>query len=214
MKAWKFLDTTGRSVFTKFQWSLPERGPGEWYETPLPVGLCVNGVHACRKQDLSYWLNVQLWEMELDGEIVESDHLIVASRARLIRRIEEWETVSAEFARWAVERSRNQAVHQLERDGFVAVANELKTCPTLDALGALASLIAGDANMTEADRRAARWVLDNVNDLPNPVAAANTSARVLADITATRDPSHPSHIAAFDAERHEQSAWLAARLGL
>ena len=40
--------------------------------------------------DLSWWLAAQLWEIELDGDVVEARHKVVARRGRLIRRLDEY----------------------------------------------------------------------------------------------------------------------------
>ena len=44
-----------------------EGGP----DAPAP---CRRGVHACRPGDLPYWLNRDLWEVELEGELAETDY--------------------------------------------------------------------------------------------------------------------------------------------
>ena len=37
------------------------------------------------------WTGKTLWEIELDGQIVEERSKVVASRGRLVRRIDAWE---------------------------------------------------------------------------------------------------------------------------
>jgi hypothetical protein len=87
--AYKFLHPDGTSVFTGFRWPLPDGGPGEWVDArPDP---CRSGVHACRVTDLPLWVGRTLYEIELDGEIVEQRMKVVASRGRLVRRIEAWD---------------------------------------------------------------------------------------------------------------------------
>ena len=46
------------------------------------------GIHACRTNDLAYWLNQELWEIELDGSIQESHRKIVSLRGRLLQRLD------------------------------------------------------------------------------------------------------------------------------
>jgi hypothetical protein len=87
--AYKFLRPDGSSVFTGFRWTLPEGEPGQWVDAP--PGLCRSGVHACRVSDLPFWAGPILYEAELAGEIVEGRSKIVASRARLLRRIYAWD---------------------------------------------------------------------------------------------------------------------------
>jgi len=86
--AYKFLRPDGRSVFTGFEWPLPDDTPGAWVEAPVVP--CRSGIHACRTADLPLWLGRSLYEVELAGDIVEERTKVVASRARLLRRIDAW----------------------------------------------------------------------------------------------------------------------------
>lgn len=54
------------------------------------IGLCVNGIHASSTAQLPQWLGDEVWEVELGGEILRTEPALVAARARLVRRIEEW----------------------------------------------------------------------------------------------------------------------------
>jgi hypothetical protein len=87
--AYKFLRPDGASVFTAFRWELPSDGPGPWVDAP--VDPCRSGIHACRVPDLPFWVGPTLCEIELEGEIVEQPSKLVASRGRLVRRLEAWE---------------------------------------------------------------------------------------------------------------------------
>ncbi len=89
MIAYKFLRLDGTSVFSGFGWPLPDGGPGEWVDAR--VDPCRSGIHACRPSDLPLWVGRTLYEIELDGEIVEQPMKVVASRGRLTRRIEAWD---------------------------------------------------------------------------------------------------------------------------
>lgn len=84
MIAYKFLAAGGIGPFSGFRWPR-----GEWVEAG-GVEECRRGVHACRARDLPYWLGQELWEAELDGEIVEHERKLAASRGRLVRRRDEW----------------------------------------------------------------------------------------------------------------------------
>jgi hypothetical protein len=86
--AYKFLRPDGSSVFTRFRWPLPDGGPGAWVDAP--VDPCRSGIHACRAADLPYWMGRSLYEIELDGEIVQEPTKVIASRARLLRRVGAW----------------------------------------------------------------------------------------------------------------------------
>jgi hypothetical protein len=86
VNAYKVLDRGRLSPFTRFGW--PE---GEWVEAEA-VEPCRSGIHACRPRDLPYWLGPELWEIELDGDVVEQERKVVARRGRLVRKLAEWDT--------------------------------------------------------------------------------------------------------------------------
>jgi hypothetical protein len=107
--AYKFLDDGAVGPFTGFRWSV-----GEWVNA-AGVDPCLEGIHACRVRDLPVWLGRELWEIELDGDVVEQERKLVAPRGRLTRRIEAWnDDVAYDFGRFCARRTR-------ERVGFLPV---------------------------------------------------------------------------------------------
>jgi len=113
--AFKFLDRHGAAPFTGFQWPV-----GEWVDAER-VEPCRAGIHALRPRDLPYWLGAQLWEIELDGEIVEQERKLVARRGRLIRRREEWtDALLDAFAADCLLRTRRRFGSVPILSGFVA----------------------------------------------------------------------------------------------
>jgi hypothetical protein len=106
--AYKFLRSDGNSVFTSFAWPLPEAEPGAWVEAPIEP--CRSGIHACRVGDLPYWAGRVLYEIELDGEIVEETDKVTAGRGRLVRRIREWDDQRDAYTRMCADRA-----HELVR---------------------------------------------------------------------------------------------------
>jgi len=87
MQAYKFMREGAVSPFSGARWTV-----GEWMEGgPGAPNPCRQGVHGCRPADLPYWLNRELWEVELDGEIAETEYKLVAERGRLVRRVDRWE---------------------------------------------------------------------------------------------------------------------------
>jgi len=113
--AYKFLDEGGVAPFSGFRWSL-----GDWVEA-RGVDPCRVGVHACRARDLPIWLGRRLWEIELDGELVEREWQVVAQRGRLIRRLEEWnDDLLDGFGRLCVQRTRERVGFLPVLSGFVA----------------------------------------------------------------------------------------------
>jgi hypothetical protein len=108
--AYKFLRTGGASGFTAFRWPLPGAGPGAWVEAPIAP--CRSGIHACRPADLPVWAGRQLYEIELDGEIVHERTKVVASRGRLLRHVAAWEDeLSDAYTRMCADRA-----HELARE--------------------------------------------------------------------------------------------------
>jgi hypothetical protein len=106
--AYKFLRPDGTGVFTGFSWPLPNGGPAPWVEATVEP--CRSGIHACRPEHLPLWAGHVLYEVELDGEIVEERTKVVASRARLIRRIGTWdEPMRRRYTRMCADRAHELA---------------------------------------------------------------------------------------------------------
>jgi len=161
--AYKFLRRNGTSVFTRFTWPLPDGGPGPWVDAD--VDPCRSGIHACRRAELPLWLGRTLYEIELDGEIVEEATKLVAPRGRLLRRIDAWdEATRDEYTRMCADRA-----HQLARaeglsewDAFVEPS--VPEGPAL--LGFVAARIAeeisGAAAYHAERRRQADWLAERL----------------------------------------------------
>jgi hypothetical protein len=110
MIVYKFLRRDGTSVFTGFRWPLPEHdSPGGWVDAR--VDPCRSGVHACRPAELPLWVAPVLYEIELDGDIVEQRWKLVASRGRLLRRIDRWDDrLRDAYARMCADRAHDLAL--------------------------------------------------------------------------------------------------------
>ena len=113
--AFKFLSEGGRGIFSDFRWPLPWDGtPGSWVTAGLPLEPCVNGIHVCRGDDLPYWIDDELWVIELRGELATHDRMIVAEEGRLLTKIDEWNRATAtSFAETCALRARAAAVETL-----------------------------------------------------------------------------------------------------
>ncbi|HKP63804.1 MAG TPA: hypothetical protein VJV78_44020 [Polyangiales bacterium] len=133
MIAHKFMRSGARALFANQAWS-----SGAWLEAePGPLVPCRNGLHACRTEDLAFWIADELWEVELDGEWLRAPDALVARRARLSRKIERWDAseVRAQFAGVCVARAADgcrragvagaqKAAQYLEQaEGFAAAGN-------------------------------------------------------------------------------------------
>ncbi|WP_165037019.1 hypothetical protein, partial [Candidatus Protofrankia californiensis] len=66
MSYYKFLRPSGTSPFTGYAWGAVA---GTWVEADATVP-CRAGIHACRVEDLPYWLAEKLWRIDLDDPLV------------------------------------------------------------------------------------------------------------------------------------------------
>ena len=157
MIAYKFLLEDRVAPFSGAAW--PE--PGEWLEAEV-VDLCRTGVHACRVSDLPYWLRPELWEVELDGEIVTGEVTIAASRGRLVRRVEEWNRdTEREFGEACAAEARRRVETSSELEPLAGDIEQTAASATAFAAFAtarLAELQDGTSGYDAERLRQARWL--------------------------------------------------------
>lgn len=95
----KFYKTTlagGVGRHSDFQWSLPTKNkPGEWMPRIEEVVRCKSGYHFCRRKDLIQWLNTEIYEIEVRGQIARYYNKCICHQARLVRRCENWTAQTA-----------------------------------------------------------------------------------------------------------------------
>jgi hypothetical protein len=147
--AYKFLRRDGTSVFTGFGWPIPDGSPGPWVEADVEP--CRSGIHACRPEHLPLWAGQVLYEVELDGQIVDDRTKVIAGRARLTRRIDAWEeSVRDSYTRMCADRA-----HELARGASpplaqweAAIEPSVPEGPAL--LGFMAARIAEEIDGPEA----------------------------------------------------------------
>jgi hypothetical protein len=161
--AYKFLRPEGMSVFTGFDWPLPDGGPGAWVEAP--VDPCRSGIHACRVSDLPLWVGRVLYEIELDGEIVEQPMKVVASRGRLVRRVDAWDDDTRDaYTRMCADRAHELAQGAGLSDWEAVIEPSLPEGPAL--LGFVAARIAEEISGTEAyyaeRARQTEWLVERL----------------------------------------------------
>jgi hypothetical protein len=190
--AHKFLAPGAVSPFTGFRWP----GPGEWVNAP--AGREDAWVHACRPGDLPYWLEDELWRIELDEPLREARYHVAAPRARLVSRIAGWDrALGREYARACALRARDLALPYL--------GPALRAA--LEGLGELQA-IADAVRRAGPPPLAAGFVSDAANNALH-VGPATTSYIACMLVSTLGDG-----LAAFEAERAWQARWLAKRLGL
>jgi hypothetical protein len=181
-QAFKFLLPGAVGPFTGFGWPT-----GAWVDAEGPLDPCVCGVHGVAREHLVRWLQPELWRIELAGDRLETDGVIVAERGRLLERVEGWNLDTA---------------RELMED-CVARGHELaRAHPDSELLAGLAEQAPG--------------YLDGTFEPDDAFQAVATGtyvvARAAGSAASTDDPV--AHEAGFDAERRRQSLWLADRLGL
>jgi hypothetical protein len=199
--AYKFLRAGRLGPFSRFEW--PE--PGVWVSAQAELTTCRSGIHACRTQDLPWWLSDELWTVELAGDVRLDEHKIVAAAGCLRSRIDAWTPRSAqEYADACAWRAHAGAVRALELAGHQHAARELAGCTTLERVLSSARSMADRVpdtriSLTIAGDGAIRAL----------TGAPPTSAYIAAHAAMRLDGP-----AGYAAERAWQSQWLVERLGL
>lgn len=154
MRAYKVLNG-GRSEFTGLEWPLPAAGqPGRWVHADGPLALCVNGIHASTTEQLPHWLGAEIWEIELDGDVLVEDAALVASTARLLRKIDAWdEPARRRFAEACLERARTIADRYPSGEGLVTALERALSLASAAAAGYWTAVLTGES---ETGRRSGR----------------------------------------------------------
>lgn len=231
MIAWKFLQPGAIGLFSGFAWPTPKGDlPGSWVEVELPVVRALRGVHAVSTAWMLDWLDDELWEIELDGEILDEDGLLVASRGRLLRRVREWDAAAAAaFAGSCVLAVRDAAAESLEESGAPGDAAALSDLTDSRSLGDFVARAApaagsplaflGDCVLLASGRRPEREPERPGGDqLASPAAiAANlgyVAAAAAGVIAMASDGKAETFGSSFARERGRQHGWLAERLQL
>ncbi|MDQ2969200.1 MAG: hypothetical protein M3R37_12905 [Actinomycetota bacterium] len=150
--AFKFLSEGGRGIFSDFRWPLPWDGtPGSWVAAGLPLEPCVNGIHVCREDDLPYWIDDELWVIELRGEVAAQDRMLVAEEGRLVKKVDGWDRETAtSFAEACALRARGAAVETLRSAGRNDEAVALESAADLTSIAKAAQTIVRSGRSTES----------------------------------------------------------------
>ena len=211
MRAYAFLDTAATEYLSGVRWPLPDDGgPGAWLE--LGAGSPVRG-HAA--EQLLWWLDQQLWEVELTGDVHDTGRSLLGERGRLLARVEAWTPHAArELTTDCALRLRDRAVGALEADGMNADAAALAAASDLESIvEAAATAASGDG----FGSLLAGYTADLVrfaSFMPDPARGAAVAARIAAHALAGGDEGAPGYEDAYAEERARQADWLRARLGL
>jgi len=89
---YKSTGPNGESSIGPGKWHLPQGDqPGAWRIAHGPLSLCNNGIHACRREDLIWWLGERIFTFELAGnELIESNNKVLNRKGRLLTELEAW----------------------------------------------------------------------------------------------------------------------------
>jgi hypothetical protein len=204
----KFLRQGMVSPFTSFRWSTK---PEEWVRADQTVP-CTTGFHACRRRDLPYWLNDELWEIELAQPVIEAAHKVLAIQARLLHRVESWTSDTAlALAEACVGRTVLHAVDELQAAGFAEQATRLAGTPP----GGL-SRVSRDIMESVHDRVASRLtrLCGYVDDASQLVGVYPTATIAYIAARAANQRSGPPNTDLYTMERDWQAQWLSDALDL
>lgn len=231
--AYKFLSAGRVGRFSDFTWPV-----ADWVEAKAPLVACSVGVHACRIHELLDWLDDELWEIELAGEIQETPESLVAERGRLVRRVDAWTPEAARaLTHLCAQRGQQLAVRALQHAGFDEEADSVAAADGLldvharalvsseavpDGPVSLITAFAADVVNLARGRRPDASALAMTDDMRAPRQSDAATAANLAYVTAHvaglersgEQPDDGAYDAGFADERARQLAWLVDRLGL
>lgn len=109
MKYYKFITKENLGAYSGFNYSeyLPKNGkPGKWLPKLSNITVCLHGYHACTSKSCAVWVDAQLYEVELQGDIVVAHNKVVAERIRFIRKIDQWDERNQRlFSCWCARRA-------------------------------------------------------------------------------------------------------------
>jgi hypothetical protein len=123
-------------------------------------------VHACRADQLAYWLHEELWRVEVDGEQIEGPDCVVAARGRLVARVDAWseDRGAQRFAAAVRDHAASQIAARPDLQGYVDdsswhVRHGAHESPALAALCAAMAVAktAPDVELEAAYRRERAW---------------------------------------------------------
>jgi hypothetical protein len=211
VRAYAFLDPAATDYVSGVRWPVPdERGPGPWLEAG--AGAPLRGYSA---DQLLWWLDQQLWQVELAGEVRETDRSLLGARGRLLALVRAWTPdVAHELTTDCALRLRDRTVAALDADGREEAAAVLAGAGDLESIAdAAASAASGDGGGSLL----AGYMADLVRVaslMPDPARGAAVAARIAAHAHAGGDEGKPGYEEAYAEERARQAEWLRTRLEL
>jgi hypothetical protein len=205
VKAYAFIGTDSTSYLTGLRWP----SPGTWVERGD------DAVRACKPDQLVWWLDDALWEVELGGEIRPLGRALTAARARLVRRVDAWTDAAAtDLVLACARRARDRAVEALAAAGHDTEAAELAAADDLGSIEQVGERLATEHGAAAVFAGLAADVVLYARDARAASRAAGVAAYVAAFSLAGGDKAAAGYAERFEAERQWQASWLKERLRL
>jgi hypothetical protein len=203
-----FLRFGRKGPLDRVEWPGPHAEGDRWVAGRAARGL--------RAGDLPWWLDDELWSIEVEGERRPGERAVEVDRARLVARVEAWTPeVAAEFTAACAWRVRDVAVEALRSDGRPDDGARLAACPDLatrEREGTEVGRVSVDAAGLLAGFAAD--VVLYARDGDGAARGAGVGAYIAAHALAGGDKNLSGYAAAFADEREWQVRWLTTRLKL
>ncbi|MGC4855557.1 hypothetical protein ACLQ24_19720 [Micromonospora sp. DT4] len=216
MNYYKFLASGRVAPFSGQLWST------DWLQAAECIP-CERGLHACRVEDLPYWLHDELWSVELQGAVTVAGQKVVAQRGRLVEPVPQWNVdAAAAFVRACVGRTAAHAAAECGdlggplltevADRLLAPGDDRPDGDPFAGVSELSVQLQKKAVLSgrEVAARLCGYLVDAVEMATTyPVPALGY---VAARAAQARRPDPVDD--RYDAERRWQAGWLVDRLGL
>jgi hypothetical protein len=209
VRAYKFLRTGAFAPFARTPAGEPFRWPAATWVSGNGARACASGIHGCAVDQLPFWLNDELWLVELAGEVRREERKLVAGHGRLVERVGAWTPDAASrFGAACGGRVRAHAVAALRGAGFEREAEEVAAA-SWHGLRAVAERV--DRRRAADAYASATYAADAGEFVERPVSAAYIAAAAAAHAA---DVAGTSAREAAAAERAWQADWLRRELAL
>jgi hypothetical protein len=201
-RALKFLASERLAPFSRTRWPAPDAAD-RWISAD-------NGrpghaaVYACTVEQAPFWLNDELWIVELDGVIERTERKVSARRGRLVEPVTAWnERARVAFGESCLEVARTAAVEAL-RETQPEEANAFAE-RALDAALMKDAATLADTALDPSVRATCSYLAVGLEVARLPASAAFVAAVAVGHV---RGPSGAA------IERERQAAWLRDKLEL
>ena len=199
--AYKFLAAGACAPFKGSRWPAPR----VWVRACDAAADLPSGIRVCRPGDLPYWLDDELWEVAVNGDVVTQRYALVAPRVMLLQPVAAWTPATMrELAAACAWRARDEVVSRLGDAGLTTLARALAAPDSLAAFAERATQLAVDAPSA--------WT-DTLGLVGECGAEAEHARPATAILTATVTVAGWDE-AAQAGERAWQAGWICRRLGL